>query len=99
MFFEAPFKAIEHWTPMHDQCRLCGPPYWYLIMLILYEIPLLILAIYGIWHWGWKDKGLSLLRNVDPKNQGLSDEKTSLLMILLIIWTGCTLVFYGWVGE
>ncbi len=99
MFFEAPFKAIEHWTSMHDQCRLCGPPYWYLLMFLLYEIPLLILAVYAIWQWGWKDKGLSQVRKANPEDQDIPGVKTSFIMILLLIWTGTTLVFYGWVGE
>lgn len=99
MFFEAPFKAIEHWTSMHDQCRLCGPPYWYLLMFLLYEIPLLILAVYGIWQWGWKDKGFSGIRHLKQDEQRTDCPKTSLFMILLLIWTCSTLVFYGWVGE
>ena len=46
MFFEAPFKAIEHWTSMHDQCRL-----WAAVLpvpsdLLLYEIRH-ILAVAG----------------------------------------------------
>ena len=99
MFFEAPMKAIVHWTSMHDQCRLCGPPYWYLLMFLLYEIPLLLLAVYGIWQWGWKDKGISNVRNL-PKDCPLTPEhKTSLFIILLMVWAVSTMVFYGWVGE
>ncbi len=41
------YRAIEHWTAMHDQCRLCGPFYFYIILFVLYEIPLLILAGIG----------------------------------------------------
>jgi uncharacterized protein (TIGR03663 family) len=40
-------SAIGHWTSMHEQCRLCGPPYFYLLLFILYELPILILAIVG----------------------------------------------------
>jgi len=99
MFFEAPFKAIEHWTSMHDQCRLCGPPYWYLLMFLLYEIPLLILAVIGAWQWGWKDKGFSHIRRQEPDSRDDGSIKRSLFMILLLAWTGSTMVFYGWVGE
>ncbi|MDD1652223.1 MAG: TIGR03663 family protein [Methanomicrobiales archaeon] len=40
-------RAIEHWTAMHEQCRLCGPPYFYVILLALYELPIFLLALYG----------------------------------------------------
>jgi len=40
-------KAIEHWTAMHEQCRLCGPFYFYILLLLLYEAPIFLLAIYG----------------------------------------------------
>lgn len=99
MFFEAPLKAIEHWTSMHDQCRLCGPPYWYLLMFLLYEIPLLILAWYAIWQWGWKDNGINYIRNTHTAEELSNDAKISLFILLMVIWTASTLVFYGWVGE
>lgn len=37
-------RAIEHWTSMHQQQRLGGPPYFYLLLFVLYELPLLLLA-------------------------------------------------------
>lgn len=37
-------RAIEHWTAMHQQERLGGPPTFYLMLLALYELPILILA-------------------------------------------------------
>lgn len=40
-------KAITHWWEMHSIERIAGPPYFYIILLLLYEAPLLILAIYG----------------------------------------------------
>ncbi len=39
--------AIQHWTQMHEECRLCGPWYFYILLFILYELPILILAIAG----------------------------------------------------
>ncbi|MEA2034966.1 MAG: TIGR03663 family protein [Euryarchaeota archaeon] len=40
-------KAIEHWTSMHRQERLGGPPYFYILFCILYELPILLLAVFA----------------------------------------------------
>lgn len=41
------YKAIEHWTEMHNQQRLGGPWFYYIGLDLLYEIPIFILAIIG----------------------------------------------------
>lgn len=41
------FDAIEHWVAMSDQQRLGGPPYFYIILMMLYEVPILLLAFVG----------------------------------------------------
>jgi len=41
------YKAIEHWTTMHNQQRLGGPFYFYIPFYFLYELPIFILAIIG----------------------------------------------------
>jgi uncharacterized protein (TIGR03663 family) len=41
------FQAIEHWTAMSSQQRLGGPPYFYLLLFLLYEVPILLLALVG----------------------------------------------------
>ena len=41
-------RAIEHWTAMHQMQRLGGPPYFYILLFILYEVPILILAVVGV---------------------------------------------------
>jgi len=41
------YKAIEHWTAMHNEQRLGGPWFFYIPLLMLYELPVLILAITG----------------------------------------------------
>ena len=41
-------RAIEHWTAMHEMQRIGGPPYFYILLFILYEVPILILAIVGV---------------------------------------------------
>ncbi len=41
------FQAIEHWTAMSSQQRLGGPPYFYILLFMLYEVPILLLALVG----------------------------------------------------
>jgi uncharacterized protein (TIGR03663 family) len=40
-------SAIQHWTEIHEECRLCGPWYFYILLFIIYELPIFILAIVG----------------------------------------------------
>ncbi|MDE2518292.1 MAG: TIGR03663 family protein [Methanocorpusculum sp.] len=41
-------SAIEHWLNMHNQQRIGGPPYYYLLLFVLYELPVLLFAIAGV---------------------------------------------------
>jgi uncharacterized protein (TIGR03663 family) len=41
-------RAIEHWTSMHQMQRLGGPPYFYILLFVLYEIPILAFAVVGV---------------------------------------------------
>lgn len=41
-------SAIEHWLNMHNQQRIAGPPYYYLLLFVLYELPILLCAIAGV---------------------------------------------------
>jgi uncharacterized protein (TIGR03663 family) len=41
------YRAIEHWTAMHNQQRLGGPMYFYIPLFLLYELPIFILAMIG----------------------------------------------------
>ena len=41
------YRAIEHWTAMHNQQRLGGPMYFYIPLFLLYELPIFILALIG----------------------------------------------------
>ena len=54
------FSAIEHWTAMSSQCRICGPWFFYIILMILYELPILILAIIGTVQFLGKSEGTLL---------------------------------------
>ncbi len=39
------YQAVEHWGAMHNQQRLGGPPFFYIPLYLLYEVPIFILAI------------------------------------------------------
>jgi uncharacterized protein (TIGR03663 family) len=41
------YKAVEHWTAMHNQQRLGGPWFFYIPLFLLYELPIFILGIFG----------------------------------------------------
>ena len=47
ILLDAGSAAIQHWIEMHEACRLCGPWYFYLLLFVCYELPILILAVYG----------------------------------------------------
>jgi uncharacterized protein (TIGR03663 family) len=65
-------KAWEHWTAMSNACRICGPWFFYIILLILYEIPILILAIVGVIQFAGKDNRLrNLLINTWVRIRGV----------------------------
>ncbi|HMK15828.1 MAG TPA: flippase activity-associated protein Agl23, partial [Methanomicrobiales archaeon] len=70
-------NAIEHWTEMHEQCRLCGPPYFYLLLFLVYELPILILAIVGTLQFigyhadlrGLLDRTVRWIRREEPSTE------------------------------
>jgi uncharacterized protein (TIGR03663 family) len=67
ILFTGALKALEHWTAMHEECRLCGPFYFYVLLLLLYEAPIFLLAIYGAGQFlaeGW-GRNSRLLRIAD----------------------------------
>jgi uncharacterized protein (TIGR03663 family) len=79
VLLDAAQRAVGHWTEMHEQCRLCGPPYFYLLLFILYELPILILAIAGtvqfIWHHadlrGWSARIRRKIAREEPSTGDL----------------------------
>jgi uncharacterized protein (TIGR03663 family) len=68
-----PLRALEHWTAMHEQCRLCGPPYFYVILFLLYELPIFLLALYGAGQFLASEWGGPLRRLAD-RIRGRRDE-------------------------
>jgi uncharacterized protein (TIGR03663 family) len=54
------YRAVEHWTAMHNQQRLGGPWFFYIPLYLLYELPIFILAIFGTFQFLGKDLNPSL---------------------------------------
>ncbi|MCJ7741341.1 MAG: TIGR03663 family protein, partial [Methanoregula sp.] len=54
------YKAVEHWTAMHNQQRLGGPWFYYIPLYLLYELPIFILAMIGTVQFLFKDFNRSL---------------------------------------
>jgi uncharacterized protein (TIGR03663 family) len=54
------YKAVEHWTAMHNQQRLGGPWFYYIPLYLLYELPIFILALIGTAQFILKDFDRSL---------------------------------------
>ena len=52
MVLKAPVLAIEHWMGVQGACRICGESWYYLMLLVVYELPLLILGGVGVFWWG-----------------------------------------------
>lgn len=112
MFIQAPFKAIEHWTGISSQCRLCGGPYWYLLILGLYEVPIFILALVATWQLGISDRKffeiITSIRNyfstlISQKEiirpyTGISN-KSEFITLFALYWTVLSMIFYAVVGE
>lgn len=112
MFLKAPLLAIEHWMGVNGQCRLCGGPYWYLLILGLYEVPIALLALVAAWQYGVREKGFSAvktgiisyfqrIRNREgfiAPYQGITN-RSQFIVLLALYWTVLTMIFYGYVGE
>jgi uncharacterized protein (TIGR03663 family) len=79
VLLDAAQRAIGHWTEMHEACRLCGPPYFYLLLFVIYELPILLLAIVGtaqfLWAHtdlrAWIDRLRRRIRHEEPSTESL----------------------------
>ncbi len=110
MILLAPSKAIAHWMGVQGECRICGAPWYYLLLLVVYELPILLLAILGFWHWGIREAGFSQLKSESSrhlqkvkKNHEAGyltiENKSTFLITFAIYWSLLSLLFYAYVGE
>lgn len=49
-------KAISHWYEMHRIQRMGGPYFYYLPIFALYELPVLVFGILGMFYYGFRDR-------------------------------------------
>jgi predicted membrane-bound mannosyltransferase len=49
-------KAITHWYEMHRIQRMGGPYFYYLPLISLYELPVLVFGILGMFYYGCNDR-------------------------------------------
>jgi uncharacterized protein (TIGR03663 family) len=54
-------RAYEHWVSMHGMCRICGPWFFYILLFLLYEVPIFFLAIFGTVQFAIRHNPLSAL--------------------------------------
>ncbi|GFO95865.1 hypothetical protein ig2599ANME_0046 [groundwater metagenome] len=49
-------KALSHWYEMHRIQRMGGPYFYYLPIIALYELPVLVFGILGMFYYGCRDR-------------------------------------------
>jgi uncharacterized protein (TIGR03663 family) len=105
-------KAIEHWTAMHQQQRLGGPPFFYLLLFLLYEVPILLLALFGTGQF--LIQGTRYGRR-PPRERSMHEivaaslaqlraggelvDKNREFTRFCIFWMICSLAAYAYIGE
>ncbi|MCX9082956.1 MAG: TIGR03663 family protein [Candidatus Methanoperedens sp.] len=52
---EAFMKAVLHWYEMHKIERMGGPFFFYLPIMVLYELPIFVFGILGILYYGCRE--------------------------------------------
>ncbi len=75
MILQAGPMAIEHWLAMHNEQRIAGPPVFYLLMFVLYELPILILVVAGIIIFLFTGKKRSSEKEDESKNPEEQEQK------------------------
>ncbi|NYT06268.1 MAG: TIGR03663 family protein [Methanomicrobiales archaeon] len=114
-FFQAPdvlldgwLRAIEHWTAMHQQQRLGGPPYFYLMLFGLYELPLLLLACIALVQFvlppkpadGAAPGGIDAVFNrLIRVGMPSAPDRQEEFFRFCIIWMLGSLMLYAYIGE
>lgn len=104
--------AIGHWWEMHEQQRLGGPFYFYILLLTLYELPILILAIAGTVQFLRTGRraasaaarsmheiveiSLQQVRGVLPTT---TFDKKEEFFRFCIVWMALSIAAYAYIGE
>jgi len=101
-------RAIEHWTAMHQEQRLGGPPYIYVLLFMLYELPILLLALFATGQFLLKRKrittptfpeivakSLAQLRSITVRKIDRNHEFTR----FCIFWMLASMLVYAYIGE
>ena len=108
-----PVKAIEHWLSMHNQQRLGGPPYFYVLLFGLYEVPIVILAgasvvSYAVLRLRGRSKARrdAVATEIDeltgvppavPKPRAI--DRRAEFFIFCLVWMAGTMLMYAYIGE
>ena len=88
---DAVYRALSHWYEMHRIQRMGGPYYFYLPLIALYELPILVFGLLGMFYYAFRE------RFNDRK-------KEKLLAVLLIYWIIVDIMYlvaqsYPWTGN
>jgi uncharacterized protein (TIGR03663 family) len=79
----ATFSAFSHWYEMHEIKRIGGPPYYYIPLLFLYELPVALFAFIG---------------SIDYITQFIKNREDP-MMVLMVYWLCASLAAYAYIGE
>jgi len=111
IFFNATHMGLNYWLGIQAECRLCGPPYWYISMLVLYELPILVLGIVSAYIWFVRKNGLKRIKDLlssylvevrHHKRFSLPYKplsKQELFFIFCLYWFILSAFLYGFVNE
>jgi len=108
-----PVKAIEHWLSMHGQQRLGGPPYFYVLLFGLYEVPIVILAAASAISFAvlrLRQRAKARLESVSAEIDELAGvqsvsrpvrvfDRRDEFFKFCLVWMAGTMVMYGYIGE
>jgi len=79
----ATFSAFSHWYEMHEIERIGGPPYYYIPLLFLYELPIALFAFLGSIEYT-----VRFIKNRDKP-----------MMAFLVYFLAVNLAAYAYIGE
>lgn len=80
---KAPVEAFSHWYEMHDVERIGGPPYYYIPLLMLYELPIFLFAVVGSVEY----------------IQKFVRKRENVFMAFMVYWLVANMAAYSYLGE